>query len=101
MKKKPNPYSERMTVNLTPNQMRRLEELRNVRSRVGNFVSKNDLLRDAVNYYLASQEDLPGSRRAIAKGIESKVDALDAKVEALTTQFADFVNSIRRRREGH
>ncbi len=100
MKKKPNPYSERMTVNLTPNQMRRLEELRNVRSRVGNFVSKNDLLRDAVNYYLASQEDLPGSRRAIAKGIESKVDALDAKVEALTTQFTNFVNSIRRRREG-
>jgi Arc/MetJ-type ribon-helix-helix transcriptional regulator len=100
MKKKPNPYSERMTVNLTPNQMRRLEELRNVRSRVGNFVSKNDLLRDAVNYYLASQEDLPGSRRAIAKGIESKVDALDAKVETLTVQFTDFVNSIRRRREG-
>ncbi|MBA2677808.1 MAG: hypothetical protein H0U76_05360 [Ktedonobacteraceae bacterium] len=100
MKKKPNPYSERMTVNLTPNQMRRLEELRNVRSRVGNFVSKNDLLRDAVNYYLASQEDLPGSRRAIAKGIESKVDVLDAKVEALTAQFTDFVNSIRRRREG-
>ena len=100
MNKKPNPYSERMTVNLTPNQMRRLEELRNVRSRVGNFVSKNDLLRDAVNYYLASQEDLPGSRRAIAKGIESKVDVLDAKVEALTTQFTDFVNSIRRRREG-
>ena len=100
MKKKPNQYSERMTVNLTPNQMRRLEELRNVRSRAGHFVSKNDLLRDAVNYYLASQEDLPGSRRAIAKGIESKVDALDAKVEALTVQFTDFVNSIRRRREG-
>ena len=101
MKKKPNPYSERMTVNLSPNQMRRLEELRNVRSRVGNFVSKNDLVRDAVNYYLASQEDLPGSRRAIAKGIESKVDVLDAKVEALSTQFTDFVNSIRRRHEGH
>ncbi len=78
MNKKPNPYSERMTVNLSPNQM----------------------LRDAVNYYLASQEDLPGSRRAIAKGVESKVDVLDAKVEALTTQFTDFINSIRRRREG-
>ena len=100
MKKKPNPYSERMTVNLTPTQMRRLEELRNVRSRVGNFVSKNDLLRDAVNLYLAAQEDLPGSRRAIAKGVESKVDALDSKIETLTTQFTDFVNSIRSRREG-
>jgi Arc/MetJ-type ribon-helix-helix transcriptional regulator len=99
-KKKPNPYSERMTVNLTPDQMRRLEELRRVRARVGTFVSKNDLLRDALNYYLASQEDLPGSRRAIAKGIESKVDALDTKVEALMAQFTDFVNSVRRRHEG-
>jgi Arc/MetJ-type ribon-helix-helix transcriptional regulator len=99
-KKNANPYSERMTVNLTPDQMRRLEELRNVRARVGKFVSKNDLLRDAVNYYLAAQEDLPGSRRTIAKGIESKVDALDAKVQALTTLFTDFVNSIRKRREG-
>lgn len=100
MKKKPNPYSERMTVNLTPDQMRRLEELRNVRSRVGNFVSKNDLLRDAVNYYLASQEDLPGSRRAIAKGIESKVDALDTKVDALTTMLNGFIERVTRKREG-
>jgi Arc/MetJ-type ribon-helix-helix transcriptional regulator len=99
-KKNANPYSERMTVNLTPDQMRRLEELRNVRARVGKYISKNDLLRDAVNYYLAAQEDLPGSRRAIAKGIESKVDTLDAKLEAPTTLFTDFVNSIRKRREG-
>lgn len=100
MKKKPNPYSERMTVNLTPAQMRRLEELRNVRSRVGRFVSKNDLLRDAVNFYLAAQEDLPGSRRAIAKGIEGKVDALDAKVEALTAMLGGFIERVTRRREG-
>jgi Arc/MetJ-type ribon-helix-helix transcriptional regulator len=100
MKKKPNPYSERMTVNLTPDQMRRLEELRNVRSRVGNFVSKNDLLRDAVNYYLASQEDLPGSRKATAKGIETKVDALDTKVETLTTMLSGFIERVTRKREG-
>ncbi|MCB9452396.1 MAG: hypothetical protein H6672_13245 [Anaerolineaceae bacterium] len=100
MKKKPNPYSERMTVNLTPDQMRRLEELRNVRSRVGRFISKNDLLRDAVNLYLASQEDLPGSRRAIAKGIEGKVDALDAKVEALTAMLGGFIERVTRKREG-
>jgi Arc/MetJ-type ribon-helix-helix transcriptional regulator len=100
VKKKPNPYSERMTVNLTPDQMRRLEELRNVRSRVGNFVSKNDLLRDAVNYYLTAQEDLPGSRRAIAKGIESKVEALDVKVEALTTMLSGFIERVTRKREG-
>lgn len=100
MKKNANPYSERMSVNLTPDQMRRLEQLRNVRSRVGKFVSKTDLIREAVSFYLASQEDLPGSRRAIARGIEHKVDAVDAKLEALTIQFSDFVNSIKRRREG-
>ncbi len=100
MKKNANPYSERMSVNLTPDQMRRLEQLRNVRSRVGKFVSKTDLIREAVSFYLASQEDLPGSRRAIARGIEHKVDAVDAKLESLTSQFTDFVNSIKRRREG-
>jgi Arc/MetJ-type ribon-helix-helix transcriptional regulator len=100
MKKNTNPYSERMSVNLTPDQMRRLEQLRNVRSRVGKFVSKTDLIREAVSFYLASQEDLPGSRRAIARGIEHKVDAVDAKLEALKLQFTDFVNSIKRRREG-
>lgn len=100
MKKKPSPYSERLSVNLTRDQMRRLEELRNVRSRVGNFVSKNDLLRDAVNYYLAAQEDLPGSRRAIAKGIESKVDVLDEKVETLTAMLQDFIQRVTRKREG-
>ena len=100
MKKNTNPYSERMSVNLTPDQMRRLEQLRNVRSRVGKFVSKTDLIREAVSFYLASQEDLPGSRRAIARGIEHKVDAVDAKLETLTLQFGDFMNSIKRRREG-
>jgi Arc/MetJ-type ribon-helix-helix transcriptional regulator len=100
MKKQQNSYSERMTVNLTRDQMRRLEELRNVRSRVGNFVSKNDLLREAVNFYLASQEDLPGSRRAIAKGIEGKVEALDVKVETLTTMLQGFIERVTRKREG-
>jgi Arc/MetJ-type ribon-helix-helix transcriptional regulator len=100
VKKKQSSYSERMTVNLTRDQMRRLEELRNVRSRVGNFVSKNDLVRDAVNFYLASQEDLPGSRRAIAKGIEGKVDVLDAKVENLTVILQGFIERVTRKREG-
>jgi hypothetical protein len=100
MKKKTNPYSERMTVNLTPDQMRRLETLRSTRARVGKFVTKNDLLRDAVNYYLAAQEDLPGSRRAIAKGIESKVDALDEKVETMAAALNAFIDRVTRKREG-
>lgn len=58
-------YSERMTVNLTSEQMRRLDELRNTRARSGTFISKNDLIRDAVSFYLAAQDDLP------ARGVPS------------------------------
>jgi Arc/MetJ-type ribon-helix-helix transcriptional regulator len=97
VKKKANPYSERLTVNLTPDQMRRLEEVRNVRSRKGKFVSKNDLLREAVNLYLVSQEDLPGSRRAIARGIEAKVEQVNEKVEQLSKDFQDFIQRVSRR----
>jgi hypothetical protein len=92
-------YTERQTVSLTPEQMRRLKELRSVRARRdGRLIHITDLIRDAVNYYLAAQEDLPGSRRAIAKGVEAKVDALDEKVEALTTTLDDFIERVTRRR---
>src|SRR5690606_5660347 len=92
-------YTERQTVSLTPEQMRRLKELRSVRARKdGRLIHITDLIRDAVNYYLAAQEDLPGSRRAIAKGVEAKVDALDEKVEMLTTTLNDFIERVTRRR---
>ena len=41
-----------------------------------------------------------GKFRAIAKGIESKVDALDTKVEALTTLLQGFIERVTRKREG-
>jgi hypothetical protein len=98
-KKKADLYTERQTVSLTPEQMRRLKELRSVRARKdGHLIHITDLIRDAVNYYLAAQEDLPGSRRAIAKGVETKVDALDEKVDALTSTLNDFIEHVTRRR---
>ncbi|MCC7208151.1 MAG: hypothetical protein IT323_12655 [Anaerolineae bacterium] len=99
-RKKSELYTERQTVSLTPEQMRRLRELRSVRARKdGSLVHTTDLIRDAVNYYLAAQEDLPGSRRAIAKGIEAKVDALDGKVDAVAQMLAVFIERVTRRRE--
>jgi hypothetical protein len=92
-------YTERQTVSLTPDQMRRLKELRSVRARRdGRLIHITDLIRDAVNYYLAAQEDLPGSRRAIAKGVETKVDALDEKIEALSATLNAFIERVTRRR---
>lgn len=93
-------YTERQTVSFTPDQMRRLKELRSVRARKdGNLIHITDLVRDAVNYYLAAQEDLPGSRRAIAKGVEKKVDALDEKVEAMSATLDEFIRRVMRRKQ--
>lgn len=99
-RKKSDLYTERQTVSFTPEQMRRLRELRSVRARKdGRLIHITDLVRDAVNYYLAAQEDLPGSRRAIAKGVEAKVDVLDEKVEAMSTRLDAFIDSVMKRRQ--
>ena len=98
-RKKSDLYTERQTVSLTPEQMRRLKELRSVRARQdGRLIYITDLIRDAVNTYLAAQEDLPGSRRVIAKGVEAKIDALDEKVETLSATLNGFIERVTRRR---
>ena len=97
-RRKSDMYTERQTVSFTPEQMRRLRELRSVRARKdGRLIHVTDLVRDAVNYYLAAQEDLPGSRRAIAKGVEKKIDVLDEKIELLTDTLNAFVERVMKR----
>ncbi len=97
--KKVEQYTQRQTVSLTPDQMRRLKELRSVRARKdGSLIYITDLIRDAVNYYLAAQEDLPGSRRAIAKGVETKVDLLAEDLRGLRARLDGFIESVMRRR---
>ena len=90
----------RFTVGFTPDQASRLDELNKVRNRKGETTSRADIVREAVGFYLQHQPDLAGSRKAIAKDLESKIDALDAKVEDLRAQFAAFVESVTRRRTG-
>ena len=74
------------------------EALSRLAQREGRSIS--DLVREAVGFYLQHQPDLVGSRKAIAKDLEGKIDALDAKVEDLQAQFAAFVESVTRRRTG-
>lgn len=98
-RKKSDQYTQRQTVSLTPDQMRRLKELRSVRARKdGSLIYITDLIRDAINYYLAAQEDLPGSRRAIAKGVETKVDLLAEDLRGLRARLDGFIESVMRRR---
>lgn len=76
----------RFTVGFTPEQANRLDELNRTRRRKGEITSRADLVREAVGFYLQHQPDLVGSRKAIAKDLESKIDAVDTKVEVVDTK---------------
>jgi metal-responsive CopG/Arc/MetJ family transcriptional regulator len=91
-------YSERFTIGYTPDQIRRLDELVQVRSRQGQKTNRAELVRDAVNFYLLHQEDLPGSRKAIARSVEGKIAQVDSKVDHLTDILEDFIERVTKRR---
>ena len=90
----------RFSVGLPPDQVSRLDEIHRTRSRKGEKTNRAALVREAVGLYLQHQPDLVGSRKAIAKDLESKIDTLDAKVEAVAQWLDTFIEMLRRRREG-
>ena len=91
-------YTERLSVGFTPDQVRRLEELARVRSRQGVSVTKADLIRSAVTFYFMHQDDLPGSRKAIARSVEGKLAEMDQKLDDLTEMLVDFIERVTKRR---
>jgi hypothetical protein len=93
-----NKYSERLSVGLTIEQVRRLDELVRVRARKGGVtVSKADLIRAAIEFYFLHQDDLPGSRKAIANAIEGKVAELYARVNDMDVRLTRLLNFIEER----
>jgi metal-responsive CopG/Arc/MetJ family transcriptional regulator len=91
-------YDQRFTLSFTLDQVRRLDELARVRSREGQTTNRTELVRDAVNFYLMHQEDLPGSRKAIARSVEGKIAQVDRKVDHLTDILEDFIERVTKRR---
>ncbi|NDJ78767.1 MAG: hypothetical protein GYB65_21155 [Chloroflexi bacterium] len=91
-------YTERVTIGFTPDQNRRLEELVRVRSRKGEEVNKADLIRTALTFYFMHQDDLPGSRKAIARSVEGKIAEVDRKVDHLTETLENFIERVTKRR---
>lgn len=91
-------YTARVTIGFTPDQDRRLEELARVRSRKGNRVHKADLIRDAVTFYFMHQDDLPGSRKAIARSVEGRIAEVDQKLDTLTETLENFIERVTKRR---
>ena len=90
-------YTERLSVGFTPDQVRRLEEISRVRARRGEPLSKADIVRYAVEFYFQHQEDLPGSRKAIAKAVEGKIAEVDTKLDHLDTKVTAFITWLETR----
>jgi Arc/MetJ-type ribon-helix-helix transcriptional regulator len=86
-------------VGFTPEQMRRLEEILRVRARQGQMQNKTDLIRDALNLYLSHQDDIPGTRAAITRKLEGRLDAVEEQLQRQNDLLEKMVAYFRRKRE--
>jgi hypothetical protein len=99
-RKNRNGYSERLSVGFTPEQMRRLEEILRVRARQGRMQNKTDLIRDALNLYMSHQDDIPGTRAAITRKLEGRLDAVEEQLQRQNDLLEKMVAFFKHRREG-
>lgn len=101
MKKRKNRdgYIERISIGFTPEQMRRIEEILRVRARKGEMQHKTDLIRDAVNLYLSHQDDIPGTRAAITRKLEGRIEAVEEQLQRQNTLLEKLVAFFRKRQE--
>lgn len=92
-------YTERLSIGFTPEQMRRLEEILRVRARQGEMQHKTDLIRDALNLYLSHQDDIPGTRAAITRKLEGRLDAVEEQLQRQNDLLEKMVAFFKKRRE--
>lgn len=92
-------YSERLSVGFTPEQMRRVEEILRVRARQGEMQHKTDLIRDALNLYLSHQDDIPGTRAAITRKLEGRLDAVEEQLQRQNELLEKMIAFFRRKKE--
>ncbi|MBZ0280542.1 MAG: hypothetical protein K8L97_07350 [Anaerolineae bacterium] len=92
-------YSERLSIGFTPEQMRRVEEILRVRARQGEMQHKTDLIRDALNLYLSHQDDIPGTRAAITRKLEGRLDAVEEQLQRQNELLEKMVAFFSRKKE--
>ncbi len=92
-------YIERLSIGFTSEQMRRVEEILRVRARQGEMQHKTDLIRDALNLYLSHQDDIPGTRAAITRKLEGRLDAVEEQLQRQNDLLAKMVAFFRRKKE--
>jgi hypothetical protein len=86
-------FDHRLTVNVTPDMDRYLEDLARTRTRQGKPVSKADLIREAIRHYMDNQDDLTGSRKQIARSLEGKIQQLAQTIEGLSGEVRQLTAS--------
>ena len=82
-----NIYSERLSVSFTPEQMRRIEEILRVRAKQGKMQHKADVMREAMNLFISYQDDIPGTRAAITRKLEGRMEAIEQQIEQQAMQI--------------
>jgi hypothetical protein len=88
-----------LSIGFTPEQMRRVEEILRVRARQGEMQHKTDLIRDALNLYLSHQDDIPGTRAAITRKLEGRLDAVEEQLQRQNDLLEKMVAFFRRKKE--
>jgi Arc/MetJ-type ribon-helix-helix transcriptional regulator len=91
-------YSERLSISFTVEQMRRIEEILRVRAKQGKFQHKTDVIREAINFYLSHQDDIPGTRAAITRKLEGRFSAVEEQLEQQAKLFEQLVAFFKRKR---
>jgi hypothetical protein len=98
-RKKNDGYNERISVSFTMEQMRRIEEILRVRARQGKLQFKTDLIREAVNLYITKQDDIPGTRAAITRKLEGRMDAVEEQLQRQNEVLGQILAFFQRRRK--
>lgn len=98
--KKSEHYSERLSFGVTPHQKNILEELLRVKAKQGKAQHLTDLLREALNLYIARQDDIPGTRAAITRRLEGRLETLEDKVDGIDQNMNRLITFFQRKRGG-
>jgi predicted DNA-binding protein len=80
---------QRLSANITQAMFDRVEHIARRKQ-----VPKSEVVREAVRYYLDSQEDLAGSRKHFTRSFQRRMDVVDYELELIILLLAFLTGTI-------
>lgn len=81
-------FPHRLSVGISEKMNEKIEELAISRTRKGGRpISKADVMREALRYYLDEQPDAKGSRKQISKALEGQMEEVFRQLDAISSQL--------------